>query len=199
MMLSCETLFINFTFTVNILDEISIQDNAALINRTTADGRPIYLVNRTITGSTINMNWLSISAFIDRGFGFIMEWLPVNTYPYTGQIIAINKGMDTEFSIRIEDSPESSGTVLRQRMIVNIPKASEDVIFMLIGDSIDNKGALWQYGLTYDERVFRFYYNCTAELAATGKDPGFFINDTSIIELGDPRGVPFLVRMFVSI
>ena len=171
---------------------MSIQDSGILINYT-ADGRPIYLVNKTITGPADSMNWQPISAFIENGFGFIMEWLPATSHPFVGQIMAINKGMDNEFSISIEDSPKSSGTVFRQRMVVNIPKASEHVVFDLIGDAVINTGELWQYGLTYDGRVFRFYFDCAAELAAPERDPGFFINDTSMVEVGDPRGIPFLV------
>ena len=189
----CTAVYLVLLFTVNILDEVSIQDNAILINRTTSDGRPIYFVNRTITGPASSIYWQHISAFIERGFGFIMEWLPATPHPFVGQIMAINKGMDNEFSIRIEDSPKSSGKVLIQRMIVNIPQASEHAIFELIGDSVVNTGELWQYGLTYDGRVFRFYFNCTAELAAPERDPGFFITNTSMIEVGDPRGIPFLV------
>ena len=105
--------------------------------------------------------------------------------------------MDNEFSIRIEDSPKSSGKILVQRMVVNIPQASEHAIFELIGNSVINRGELWQYGLTYDGRVFRFYFNCTAELLAPERDPGFFITNTSMIEVGDPRGIPFLVWIIV--
>ena len=180
------------SFTVNILDEVSIQDNAILVNYT-SDGRPIYFVNKTITGPASSMNWRPISVFIENGFGFIMEWLPATPDAFVGQIMAINKGMDNEFSVRIEDSPESSGTMFRQRMVVNIPEASENVVFDLIGDAVINTGELWQYGLTYDGRVFRFYFNCDAELAAPERDPGFFITNTSMIEVGDPRGIPFLV------
>ena len=195
--LLCYSIYLT-TFIVNILDEVSIQDKAFLINRTTSDGRPIYLLNQTITGAADSMNWVSINAFIENGFGFIIEWLPFTPDPFTGQLIAINKGMDNEFSIRIEDSPESSGTMLEQRMVVNIPEANENVQFTLIGDAIVNTGALWQYGVTYDGRVFRFYFNCTAEIATGERDPGFFITNTSVIEIGDPNGAPFLVCRCVS-
>ena len=181
------------SFTVNILDEVSIEDNGFLINRTASDGRPIYLVNQTITGPANSVNWTPISAFIENGFGFIFEWLPFTPEHFTGQLIAINRGMDNEFSIRIEDSPETTDTVVEQRMIINIPEAAENVQFTLIGDAIVNRGALWQYGVTYDGRVFRFFFNCTAEIATGERDPGFFITNTSIIELGDPSGAPFLV------
>ena len=179
-------------YVVNILEELSIQDHGFLTNRTTSDGRPIYLINQTITGPASSLNWTPISTFIVDGFGFIFEWLPFFSDPFTGQIIAINKGMDNEFSIRIEDSPESSGNMLRQRMIVNIPRSSDDVQFSLFEDVLDNSGALWQYGVTYDERIFRFHFNCVAQLATSEGSPGFFIND-SMIELGDPNGSPFLV------
>ena len=192
-MLQCIYVFI---FTVNLLDEVSIQDQAFLINRTTSDGRPIYLVNQTITGAADSVNWIAINAFIENGFGFIFEWLPFTSDPFTGQLIAINKGMDNEFSIRIEDSPELSGTMLQQTMVVNIPEANENVQFTLIGDAIVNTGALWQYGVTYDGRVFRFYFNCTAEIATGERDPGFFITNTSVIEIGDPKGAPFLVCIY---
>jgi len=180
------------------LEELSIQDHGFLTNRTTPDGRPIYLVNQTITGPASSVNWTPISALIDRGFGFIFEWLPFFSDPFTGQIIApmtlytINKGMDNEFSIRIEDSPESSTNMLRQRMIVNIPRSSDNVQFSLFGDVLDNSGALWQYGVTYGERIYRFHFNCMRQLASSEGSPGFFIND-SMIELGDPNGSPFLV------
>ena len=97
-------------------------------------------------------------------------------------------------SIKIIDTPESSGNVLKQRMVVNIPQASEDIFFDLIGNAIVNTGTLWQYGLTYDGRVFRFYFNCTAELAVAERDDsGFFLTNTSVIEIGEPGGIPFLV------
>lgn len=188
-------LIYSLSFTVDILDEVSFQ-NKLVANHTTSDGRPIYLINEPITGPTNSVNWQPISTFIARGFGFIMEWLPATPDPFTGQLIAINKGMDNEFSIRIEDIPESAGIIeFRQRMVVNIPEASENVIFELIGDAIVNTGALWQYGLTYDGGIFRFYFNCTAELAAPKRNPGFFITNTSMIEIGDPRRRQFLVSI----
>ena len=101
--------------------------------------------------------------------------------------------MDNEFSIRIEDSPESSGSLLQQRMIVNVPEATENVQFTLIGDAVINTGALWQYGVTYDGRVFRFHFNCTPEIATGERNLGFLITNTSVIEIGDPNGTPFLV------
>ena len=182
---------IQSSLTVNILDEVSIQSKAILTNRTTSDGRPIYLVNRTITGEPTHENWEHISTFIKFGLGFIMEWLPATMDPYIGQLIAINKGKEDEFSIRIEDVREIS--VLKQRMVVNLPKAEQDVIFELEEDPITNKGKLWQYGLSYDGTVFKFYFNCTAQLADAERVQGFFITNTSVIEIGDPRGTSFLV------
>ena len=194
----CHSIYLYCLYTVNILEELSIQDHGFLTNRTTSDGRSIYLINQTFTGPASNTNWLSISRMIGKGFGFIFEWLPVRSDPFTGQIIAINKGMDNEFSIRIEDSPESFGNMLRQRMIVNIPQASDDVQFPLFGNTLNNSGVLWQYGVTYGERVFRFYFNCNSQHNISGGNPGFFINNSMhMIELGDPNGAPFLVCTYI--